>query len=143
MFVLNGRYGPYIKAGDANVKIPKGEEPASLTLARCKELANGTAEKDKAERATKDAANAIKAFPENPDILILNGKYGAYIKAGDKNVKIPVGEDPALLTLARCLELAKDTPDKKTTTATKKATTTTKKAATTTKKTTTAWKKKS
>lgn len=39
--VLNGQYGPYIKVGKRNVKIPKGTEPASLTLEDCLKLANG------------------------------------------------------------------------------------------------------
>ncbi|MBA4853561.1 type I DNA topoisomerase [Emticicia sp. BO119] len=39
--VLNGQYGPYIKVGKRNVKIPKGTDPASLTLEDCKKLANG------------------------------------------------------------------------------------------------------
>ncbi|MGQ3015416.1 MAG: topoisomerase C-terminal repeat-containing protein, partial [Flavobacteriales bacterium] len=30
--VLNGRFGPYIKQGKENYKIPKGTEPAALTL---------------------------------------------------------------------------------------------------------------
>lgn len=36
--VLNGRYGPYIQIGKRNVKIPKGTEPASLTLEDCIKL---------------------------------------------------------------------------------------------------------
>ncbi len=36
--VLNGRFGPYITNGSVNAKIPKGKEPASLTLAECLEL---------------------------------------------------------------------------------------------------------
>lgn len=36
--VLNGRYGPYIKAGKANVKIPKGQEPSELTFEMVQEL---------------------------------------------------------------------------------------------------------
>ena len=36
--VLNGRYGPYIKAGKQNVKIPKGTDPAALTFEEVKEL---------------------------------------------------------------------------------------------------------
>ncbi|MFT6480279.1 MAG: DNA topoisomerase-1 [Spirosomataceae bacterium] len=38
--VLNGRYGPYIKVGKRNVKIPKDVEPKELTLEMCKELAS-------------------------------------------------------------------------------------------------------
>jgi DNA topoisomerase I len=37
--VLNGRFGPYIKFGKQNVKIPKGKEPKELSYAECVELA--------------------------------------------------------------------------------------------------------
>lgn len=126
--VLNGRYGAYIKAGDLNVKIPKGEDPTTLTLERCRELAQGSAEKEKTDRKAKDLANALKTFPENTDVMVLNGKYGAYIKIGDKNVKIPANESVDSLTLARCLELGKEeTKAKPKTTTTAKKTTTTRK----------------
>jgi len=37
--ILNGRWGPYLKAGKENVKIPKDREPASLTYDECVKLA--------------------------------------------------------------------------------------------------------
>ena len=36
--VINGRYGPYIKQGASNYKIPKGKDAASLTEADCQEI---------------------------------------------------------------------------------------------------------
>lgn len=36
--VLNGRYGPYITDRERNARIPKGEDPKSLTLEQCREL---------------------------------------------------------------------------------------------------------
>lgn len=39
VFVLRGRYGPYIKVGKKNVRIPKDKEPADLTLEECLDLA--------------------------------------------------------------------------------------------------------
>ncbi|GIK35634.1 MAG: DNA topoisomerase 1 [Gammaproteobacteria bacterium] len=36
--VLNGRYGPYITDRERNARIPKGEDPKSLTLDQCREL---------------------------------------------------------------------------------------------------------
>jgi DNA topoisomerase I len=37
--VLNGKYGPYIQIGKQNYKIPKGTDPAALTLEDCLKLA--------------------------------------------------------------------------------------------------------
>ncbi len=56
--VLNGRWGPYIAIGKSNYKIPKGTEPASLTLADCLALAE---EQEKNMPAYRKAANARKA----------------------------------------------------------------------------------
>jgi DNA topoisomerase-1 len=40
VFVLNGRYGPYITIDKDNYKIPKGKDPASLTLEECLKIAS-------------------------------------------------------------------------------------------------------
>ena len=36
--ILNGRYGPYLKQGKENYKIPKRTDPATLTEADCQAL---------------------------------------------------------------------------------------------------------
>jgi DNA topoisomerase-1 len=46
-------------------------------------------------------------------VQILNGRFGPYIKAGKKNVKIPKGKKPEELTLEECLALAEAAPEKK------------------------------
>ena len=43
--VLNGRYGPYIKIGRKNFKIPKDVTPEDLTLEQCKEIAENQPKK--------------------------------------------------------------------------------------------------
>ena len=53
VFVLNGRFGPYIKFGKKNVKIPKDKKPEELTFAECKELAEKAPEKKGRGRGTK------------------------------------------------------------------------------------------
>ncbi len=52
--VLNGRYGPYIKFGKRNIKIPKDQKPEELSLEDCKKLAAETpVKKGKAKRKSK------------------------------------------------------------------------------------------
>lgn len=43
--VLNGRYGPYIKQGGKNYRIPRGTDAKSLTEDRCKEIIASAAKK--------------------------------------------------------------------------------------------------
>ena len=53
--VLKGRFGPYMSVGSDNYKIPKGEEPESLTLERCQEIVANSepTNKGKKRRAKK------------------------------------------------------------------------------------------
>jgi DNA topoisomerase I len=104
--VLNGRFGPYIKVGKENIKIPKGKKPEELTLQECLELAENKPEKTNGKTTVK-AENVLKSFAENANVQVLNGRYGAYIKIGKENIKIPKGKKPEDLTLQECLDLAK------------------------------------
>ena len=100
-----GRFGPYVLHNKKFVSIPKGEDPYSITPDRAVELIQAKRE--------SDANKTIKLFDTNPDVQILNGRFGPYIKAGKKNVKIPKGKEPAELTLEECLTLAENAPEKK------------------------------
>ncbi len=69
MRILNGRWGPYIACGKANVRIPKDMKeiaPESLTYEQCRKLADaqlGSEEKNDAKKSTtkkKSAASATK-----------------------------------------------------------------------------------
>jgi DNA topoisomerase-1 len=51
--VLNGRYGPYIKAGRTNAKIPKDEKPEDLTWTRVQELVEEAKNRPKRGRRKK------------------------------------------------------------------------------------------
>jgi DNA topoisomerase-1 len=55
---LNGRFGPYIKVGKKNVKIPKGKEPKELTLQECLTLAESVPEKFTRGMKKKETAKA-------------------------------------------------------------------------------------
>lgn len=52
--VLNGRYGPYIKFGKKNIKIPKDKKPEELTYEECVSLAEAApAKKTRGKSKTK------------------------------------------------------------------------------------------
>ncbi|MTI21023.1 type I DNA topoisomerase [Fulvivirga sp. RKSG066] len=59
--VLNGRYGPYIKVGRKNVKIPKDKKPEELTLEECLELAEKAPAKKGRGGAKKTTAKKTTA----------------------------------------------------------------------------------
>ncbi len=132
-----GRFGPYLRHKGAFTSIPKssGLTPEEITLQEAIELIE--------EKRRKDAASLLKSFPEDPDIAIRDGRWGAYIKAGKKNYKLTKEQkaDPTKLTYAEVVaiivEQDKETPKKGRTTA-KKAAGTAKKKSTTKKTTTTA-----
>ena len=54
--VLNGRYGPYITDGNKNVRVPKDQEPASLTLEQCQTMIAEAPEGRRGRRRTKKTA---------------------------------------------------------------------------------------
>lgn len=51
--ILNGRFGPYIAFNKKNFKIPKGTDPASLTLEQCIELTKADAPKSTKKKVSK------------------------------------------------------------------------------------------
>jgi DNA topoisomerase-1 len=100
-----GRFGPYIAHDKKFVSLPKDEDPYTISGERAVELI--------ILKREADANKTIKIFESNPEIQILNGRFGPYIKAGKKNVKIPKDRAPEELTLDECLLLAENTPEKK------------------------------
>ena len=87
-----GRYGPYLKYGERNVKLPRGADPLRITLEECIRLIG--------ETPAEPVANPVLA--EWGDIQIINGRYGPYLKAGGQNYRIPKGTDVSALSEADC-----------------------------------------
>jgi len=89
-----GQWGPYVQKGD-------GEDRQFARLAPGQLIENITLE------------DALKLFQlprtvgthEGVDIIATKGKYGPYLKYGDKNVSIPKGKDPMNITLEECIAL--------------------------------------
>lgn len=94
--VLMGRWGPYIKAGKDNVKIPKGEDIDTLDWARVEQL----------------KAGVIKAFEEDTKWSVrLKGRQ-YYLVADKQSIRIPVGEKILEMTWTRAQEIIKGKPKK-------------------------------
>ena len=100
MVVGLGRFGAYARWGKSTfASLAKGDDPYTLTLERGVELI-------KAHQAQRTAANTpIRSFAEDPDMLVKNGRYGAYIAYKGKNYRIPKGTKPEELTLDECLKI--------------------------------------
>jgi DNA topoisomerase-1 len=92
-----GRFGAYVRLGKATfASLEKGDDPYTLTLERAVELIHQSQTK-------RAAANTpIKSFDEDADMLVKNGRYGAYIAYKGKNYRIPKGRKPEELTLEDC-----------------------------------------
>ncbi|PSR05438.1 MAG: DNA topoisomerase I, partial [Bacteroidetes bacterium SW_11_45_7] len=99
-----GRYGPYVRHGSKFVSLGQDYDPYTINLDQAIELIEA---KRKADRE-----RTIMDFSDH-DIMVYNGKYGPYIKAGKKNVKIPKDKEPKELTLEECREIIANAPAKK------------------------------
>ncbi len=94
-----GRFGPYIRQDKAFTSLAKTDDPYTITLERAIELIETT-------RANKAAANTpLKTFEQDADMLIKNGRYGAYIAYNKKNYRIPKGRTIEELTFEECQEI--------------------------------------
>ena len=101
-----GRFGPYAKHGNtfASLKVKEGDDPYTIEFDRAVQLV-----KDKIESVL---AAQILLFEERPDVQVLNGRFGPYIKVGKDNFKIPKGKDPKTLTLAEIDTIVAENPPK-------------------------------
>ena len=100
-----GRFGPFIRHDGKFVSIPKDKNPISITLDEAIELIQ--------QKREKDENRFIKKFEEDPELEILNGRYGPYIAYKGKNYRIPkTGYTPAEMTLADCMKLVSEADQK-------------------------------
>lgn len=95
--VGKGKFGPYIRYDNTYVSIPKTIDPLSVTLEEAEQMLK--------EKQEAEAKKVIKTFAENPDLQILNGRYGPYIAYQKKNYKIPENVEPADLNLDACFKV--------------------------------------
>jgi len=106
MVVGIGKFGPYIRHNNKFYSLKRGiDDPYEITTQRAIELIN--------EKRQQDKNRIIKTFEDEPDLQILNGRWGPYIVYKKNNYKIPRGREAAKLSKDDCLEIIKNTPAKK------------------------------
>ncbi len=92
-----GQFGAYVQKGD-------GDDRQSASLAKGQLI----------ETLTLEEALKLLEFPrrvgnyEGIDIQVLKGRFGPYLKYGDKNISLPRGADPLRISPEECIQLVKD-----------------------------------
>jgi DNA topoisomerase-1 len=92
-----GRYGPYVRHKSKFYSLAKTDDPYTIKQDRAVEIIQ--------EKRTQEENRNIKQFDEEPDLLILNGRYGPYISFKKKNYRIPKSRKPEELSLEDCREI--------------------------------------
>ena len=98
-----GQYGPYVQKGDGDSKQYASLAPGQLI-----------------ESITLEEALKLFELPrtvgqhEGIDIICTKGRFGPYIKYGDKNISLPKGTDPLKVDLDTCVNLISESAQKKT-----------------------------
>lgn len=106
--VAIGKFGPYVKHDGKFYSLEKTDNPSMIEYDRAVEIINAKRE--------KDLNNIIRTFDEDPNMMILDGRYGPYISYNKTNYKIPKESDPYRLTYSNCLTIVRDpknTPKKR------------------------------
>ena len=95
--VADGKYGPYVRVGNTFASLPKGTDPFSLTL-------------ENAVALVEQKQNASMPIHDWGEIKVLRGRFGAYIKQGETNYRIPRTTDVEHLTKEDAIALINAAP---------------------------------
>ena len=97
--VKAGRFGSYVNHGKINATLPKGTDPASLTLEEAVELI-------KAKAAGGGViGRLVGEHPDGGPVTVRDGRFGAYVNWAKVNATLPKGAKPDSVTLGQALDL--------------------------------------
>ncbi len=103
MVVGIGKFGAYVRYGNNFASLAKSDDPYTITYERAVELIESQ------KKSATAAATPIKTFAEDAEMLVKNGRYGAYIAYKGKNYRIPRGKSAELLSYEECLNIVNNT----------------------------------
>ena len=98
-----GKFGAYIRYGKNFASLAKGDDPYTITYERAVEVIESQ------KQSATAAATPLKTFDEDAEMLIKNGRYGAYIAYKGKNYRIPRGKKIEALSYADCQNIVNST----------------------------------
>ena len=102
--VAVGRFGPYVAHNGQFCSIPKSVDPLKVTLEEAVAMIRN--------KRDSDANMILKTFVEDPELQLLNGRYGVYLKKGRTNYKLPKDCKPEELTYADCVKIMDEAPER-------------------------------
>ncbi len=93
-----GKFGPYIRHDNKFYSLKKNiDDPYTISLERGIELIE--------EKREKEKNKIIKKYENEPELFVLNGRWGPYISYKKNNYKIPKSYQPSELTVENCMEI--------------------------------------
>jgi DNA topoisomerase I len=91
-----GKFGGYVRHGKMFASLTKNDDPYTVSFERAVELIEAQ------KQQNKMANTPLKTFGEDKDMLVKNGRYGAYIAYKGKNYRLPKNKKPEELTYDEC-----------------------------------------
>ena len=101
-----GRYGPFVRHGRTYANLKDPDDVFNIGMNRAVEE---LAKKATAGSGRGTASKAIKELGEHPEgggpVIVMDGRYGPYVKYAKINATIPKGKDPEEITLEEAINL--------------------------------------
>ena len=102
--VANGRFGPYVRHKAKYYSLPKDMDPLSCTQEQAIQLIQ--------EKHASEEKSLLKAFAEDAELQIRDGRFGPYMKYKGENYKLPKDVEPTSLSYEDCMKIVAEAPTK-------------------------------
>ncbi|MCM1516529.1 MAG: type I DNA topoisomerase [Paraprevotella sp.] len=99
-----GKFGPYINYNKSYISIPKDTDPMSISLEQAVQMI--------LQYRLDEARKHLKTFEEEPELEVMNGRYGPYLVYKNQNYKLPksMHDKAEDLTYEECMEVINNAP---------------------------------